>query len=449
MTQAFRPRKAILFIGDLFFFSLALWLSLFLRAFDVPSQELFVAHLVPFSILFLIWAFVFFVAGLYESRSIVLARRALSATLLVAQTINIAFAALFFFIIPYFGITPKTLLAIYLIVSFLLVLVWRAFIFPWLGLQKTENAIMVGEGKEIEQLEAALNMAQRAPTRVAETLDSGSSTLEQDILRSIGANGARVAIIDLNDKRVSAAFSKVYNSIGGRIRFFDAMTLYEEVFGRVPLSILSDNWLSLNVSLYANMLYDGFKRVTDIIFAALAFVVSLAFYPFVALAIKLEDGGQVIISMPRVGEGGRIFDFYKFRSMSGNDKGQYGLGGASKLHVTRVGKFLRASHIDEIPQLWNVLRGDLSLVGPRPEFPPLVEVYEREIPYYGMRHLIKPGLSGWAQLYYHNDPHHATDVDATRMKLSYDLYYLKHRSLALDLVIVLKTVRRLLMKSNS
>jgi exopolysaccharide biosynthesis polyprenyl glycosylphosphotransferase len=449
MTPAFRPRKAILFIGDLFFFSLALWLSLFLRAFDVPDKDLFIAHLVPFSILFLIWAFVFFVAGLYESRSIVLARRALSTTLMVAQTINIAFAALFFFIIPYFGITPKTLLLIYLIVSFLLVLFWRAFVFPWLGLQKTENTILVGEGNEMEQLTAALNMAHQAPARIAEVIEPSSPALEQDILRSIEANKAATVIADLGDARVAAAFSKVYNFAAGGIRFFDAKTLYEEVFGRVPLSVLSDNWLGLNVSLYADTLYDGFKRVIDIALASLAFIVSLAFYPFVAFAIKLEDGGQVVISMPRVGEGGRVFNFYKFRSMSGNDRGQYGLGGTSKLHVTRVGKFLRASHIDELPQLWNVLKGDLSLVGPRPEFPPLVEVYEREIPYYGMRHLIKPGLSGWAQLYYHNDPHHGTDVEATRMKLSYDLYYLKHRSLALDLTIVLKTVRRILTKSNS
>jgi lipopolysaccharide/colanic/teichoic acid biosynthesis glycosyltransferase len=449
MTPAFRPRKAILFIGDLFFFSLALWLSLFLRAFDVPDKDLFIAHLVPFSILFLIWAFVFFIAGLYESRSIVLARRALSTTLMVAQTINIAFAALFFFIIPYFGITPKTLLLIYLIVSFLLVLFWRAFVFPWLGLQKTENTILVGEGNEMEQLTAALNMAHQAPARIAEVIGPSGPALEQEILRSIEANKAAAVIADLGDARVAAAFSKVYNSAAGEIRFFDAKTLYEEVFGRVPLSVLSDNWLGLNVSLYADTLYDGFKRVIDIALASLAFIVSLVFYPFVALAIKLEDGGQVVISMPRVGEGGRIFNFYKFRSMSGNDRGQYGLGGTSKLHVTRVGKFLRASHIDELPQLWNVLKGDLSLVGPRPEFPPLVAVYEREIPYYGMRHLIKPGLSGWAQLYYHNDPHHATDVEATRMKLSYDLYYLKHRSLALDLIIVLKTVRRILTKSNS
>ncbi len=439
----------VLFVGDLVFFASALWLSLFLRAFEIPNRELFVSHLIPFSILFLVWALVFFVAGLYESRSIVLARRALSTTLLVSQTINILFAALFFFIVPYFGITPKTLLFIYLVVSFLLVLLWRVMIFPRLGLQKTESAILVGEGTENEKLIQALNLAERAPARVAATVSPGSPTLAEDLKEALLEYHAHSVIADFNDPRVSSVFSTLYNSIARGVRFFDAATLYEEVFGRVPLSVISDTWLAKNTSMYANTHYDAVKRFTDIALAVPAFILSFVFYPLVALAIKIEDGGPVIISMPRVGEDGRIFDFYKFRSMSGNDRGEYGLGGTSKLHVTRVGKFLRKSHIDELPQLWNVLRGDLSLIGPRPEFPPLVEVYEREIPYYGMRHLIKPGLSGWAQLYYYFDPHHATDVESTRMKLSYDLYYLKHRSLTLDLMIIVKTIRRLLSRGNA
>jgi lipopolysaccharide/colanic/teichoic acid biosynthesis glycosyltransferase len=187
----------------------------------------------------------------------------------------------------------------------------------------------------------------------------------------------------------------------------------------------------------------------DVVMAAVGGVISLIFYPFICLAIKLEDGGPAIIAMPRVGEGGIIFNIYKFRSMSGNDGGNYGPHGTSALHVTRVGNILRKTRLDELPQLFNILRGDLSLIGPRPETPALVALYEKEIPYYGIRHLVRPGLSGWAQLYYHNDPHHAADIEATKMKLSYDLYYLKHRSLGLDVLVTLKTVRRLLMRSNA
>jgi lipopolysaccharide/colanic/teichoic acid biosynthesis glycosyltransferase len=135
--------------------------------------------------------------------------------------------------------------------------------------------------------------------------------------------------------------------------------------------------------------------------------------------------------------------------MNGNDHGNYGTSGSTKLTVTKVGAQLRSWRLDELPQLWNVLVGDLSFIGPRPETPTLVATYEREIPFYGVRHLVKPGLSGSAQLYYHGDPHGSTDTPATKMKLSYDLFYLKHRSLTLDLSIFAKTIRRILIRSNA
>jgi lipopolysaccharide/colanic/teichoic acid biosynthesis glycosyltransferase len=178
-------------------------------------------------------------------------------------------------------------------------------------------------------------------------------------------------------------------------------------------------------------------------------ILSLVFYPFIICTIKLDDGGPAFIAQERVGRGDELVRIYKFRSMSGNDNGAYGEKGSTTLTVTRVGKYLRVSRLDELPQFLNVIKGEMSLVGPRLEFPGLVREYERQIPYYGVRHLVKPGLFGWAQLYYHGDPHHMTDVEATKMKLSYDLYYLKHRSLLLDVLIILKTIRRLLIRGNA
>jgi lipopolysaccharide/colanic/teichoic acid biosynthesis glycosyltransferase len=116
--------------------------------------------------------------------------------------------------------------------------------------------------------------------------------------------------------------------------------------------------------------------------------------------------------------------------------------------ITKVGGFLRKSRLDEIPQLWNVWRGDLSLIGPRPELPALAKVYEKEVPYYNVRHLIPPGLSGWAQLYHENHPHQGVNVEETKNKLSYDLYYVKNRSLMLDLKITLKTIKALLSRTG-
>ena len=181
----------------------------------------------------------------------------------------------------------------------------------------------------------------------------------------------------------------------------------------------------------------------DVVVAFPASVLSLIFYPFIIAAIYFEDGGSPFVSLPRVGEGGRTIRILKFRSMTGNDAGSYGVSGKSSLAVTKVGRLLRVSRLDELPQLWNVLAGTQSLIGPRPETPSLVGVYEKEIPYYQVRHIIKPGLSGWAQLYGQH-AHAVTDVEVTREKLSHDLYYLKHRSLVLDVTIVLKTIKKLI-----
>ena len=446
MATIFRPRTLALFLGDIFFFIFALWLSLYLRTFAPPEYRIFLDHLVPFSFLFAAWVVVFFIAGLYESRSIVLARRTFSTTLLFAQTFNIILAALFFFFIPLFGIAPKTILLVYLLTSFPLILFWRTMLFPWLGLQKPESAIAVGSRPEVQELVDALNHAPHAPAHVAAHLDPGSPTILQDIERTVTEHQARFIIADFNDQRVSKVFPDMYNLLSAGVRFFDAMALYEQVFGRIPLSILDDQWIGRNISRYSHTLYDPLKRLMDIAAAIVLGAISLVFYPFLIVAIKLQDGGPVFYSQVRVGKNNHPITMRKFRSMTGADKGNEVL--KSKLTVTPVGKVIRRTRIDEIPQLWNVLKGDLSLIGPRPEFPALVEEYNRHIPYYNFRHLVKPGLSGWAQIYHDNHPHHETEVEATREKLSYDLYYMKHRSLALDIIIALKTIKKLLTRSG-
>lgn len=445
----FRPRTAVLFLGDVAAFICALWLSLFLRALTFPSQELFSANLRPFSLLFIFWIIVFFVAGLYESRSILLARRALSGTLLNAQVINVVIAALFFFFLPIFSVAPKTILVIYLAVSFFTVLAWRAFLFPFLGLQKPENAVLIGEGAEVEEVVETLKHAHRAPARISEVISLYGPNLEEKIMQAISTHKPRFIIADLSDGRVTAAFPPLYNHLFHQIRFFDTGELYEDVFGRIPLSRIDERWVARILSRATHPLYDLLKRCLDIVCALLIGVASLMFYPFIMFAIWLEDRGSPFVALQRVGEGGRVFAMIKFRSMNGNDQGNYGTAGSTKLKVTRIGKFLRAWRLDELPQVWNVLKGELSFIGPRPETPALVETYEKEIPFYGVRHMIKPGLSGSAQLYYHGDPHGVTDVAATKMKLSYDIFYLKHRSLTLDISIFIKTIRRVLIRSNN
>ncbi len=443
----FRSRTLLLFAGDLVFFGLSLWLSLFFRAFEIPSEEVFTAHVIPFSLIFLFSVIIFFIAGLYESRSIIFARRTLSATLLVAQFLNVAAGALLFFFVPLFGIAPKTLLFIYLVVSFVLIFVWRVFLFPGLGLQRKEPAILVGVGREMDELADALRGAPHAPTALVATIAPGPN-LAAEVASAVATYHPRFIIADFNDPRVSSAFPNLYNYLFAGIRFVEATALYEDVFGRIALSHINDQWIARNVSRSSHLLYDPFKRLMDIVVAVPAALVALVLYPFVALAILIDTGFPVFISMPRIGEGGRIINVHKFRSMTGNDAANYGADGTSKFSVTRVGGFIRLFRLDELPQLWEVIIGRQSLIGPRPESPSLVEHYSKEIPYYGVRHVVRPGLSGWAQLYHDNHPHHGAEVEATREKLSYDLYYLKHRSLLLDATIALKTIKKLLTRSG-
>src|SRR5262249_60273361 len=139
----------------------------------------------------------------------------------------------------------------------------------------------------------------------------------------------------------------------------------------------------------------------------------------------------------------------KDRAMSGNDSGKYAESGKTKLKITRVGRWLRVLRIDELPQLWAVVRGDLSLVGPRPELPALANQYSARIPYYNARYLVAPGLTGWAQIKHDAHPHHGTAMEETKEKLSYDLYYLQRRSLAIDLFIILQTIRIVLTAKGS
>jgi lipopolysaccharide/colanic/teichoic acid biosynthesis glycosyltransferase len=187
------------------------------------------------------------------------------------------------------------------------------------------------------------------------------------------------------------------------------------------------------------------KRVMDVVLSLPLGLVSLVFYPFVYVAIKLDDRGEIFIRQERVGKDGKNISLYKFRSMSQNITD---LSVKTENRITKVGNFLRKSRIDELPQLWNVLSGDISLIGPRPELPSGVDIYEKEIPYYNIRHLIKPGLSGWAQINQETHPHHSAHISLTKEKLTYDIYYIKNRSFWLDIKIALKTIKSLLSRTG-
>lgn len=189
----------------------------------------------------------------------------------------------------------------------------------------------------------------------------------------------------------------------------------------------------------------------DLLISVPAFFISLIFYPFVYLGLKLQDGGGLFYISERVGKDGEIIEIYKFRSMTNLKNNEIDSTSKNEANrVTKFGRFLRKTRIDELPQLINIINGELSLIGPRPETPALVREYSNQIPFYGIRHTILPGLSGYAQIYQEQKsvPKFGLATDATKEKLSFDIYYLKHKSPLLDMSLILRTVKNLIGKSG-
>lgn len=440
-----RREPVILFAGDLIAFSIALWLALAFRYSGTPSQELVSTHWVPFSILFLLWTFVFFVAGLYEKHTLVFKGK-LPALILSTQIINSLLAVVFFYLIPSFGITPKTVLALHLGISFLLIIFWRLSLVPRFGFRNRENAVLVGAGPEMQELKEEVNGNERYNLKFVSSINLDrieSNSFKEDILEQVYNKEATSVVIDLKHEKANDILPSLYNLMFSNVRFLDMHKVYEEVFDRIPLSLVGYSWFLENISSSPHTMYGVLKRVMDVFLASLGGAVSLIIYPFVILAIKIEDKGPVFITQERVGQGNRIIKLWKFRSMKENDSGKWVTEGDER--ITRTGRFLRKSRIDELPQLWNVVRGDISLIGPRPDITALGKKLEQELPYYTVRNLIKPGLSGWAQIKQDIAPQ---SLEETRERLAYDLYYLKNRSFVLDLVIALKTVKTLLSRTG-
>lgn len=445
MSLRKRKEPLVLLAGDVFFFLVSLWLTLLIRYRALPSEELFLTHLEPFSLLFAAWVLVFYIAGLYEKHTSILKSR-LPQILASTQLVNAAIAVVFFYFVPIFAIAPKTILFIYLFVSFAIILGWRMYGYFLIGRGPVNNAILIGSGEEMKTLLNEVNNSNIYNLKFISSVDlnrADENGFWDEIVSKIYSEDVSVIAIDLAHQNVEPVLPHLYNLIFSNINFIDMHKIYEDIFDRVPLSLLRYNWFLENISTAPHAAYDAFKRFMDVSLSLILLALSLLIYPLVYLAVKLDDGGPVFITQERVGKGGKTIKIKKFRSMQRND---IDLGSAAHTEnkITKVGKVLRDTRIDELPQLWNVVRGDLSLIGPRPELPSGVSRYVKEIPYYNIRHIIKPGLSGWAQIYHEKHPHHGVDTEETKNKLSYDLYYIKNRSLLLDVKIALRTLKTLL-----
>jgi lipopolysaccharide/colanic/teichoic acid biosynthesis glycosyltransferase len=443
MSFISRREHLVLLFGDVCIFVASLWCTLLLRYLAVPSWDILSLHFVPFILLFVVWIAVFFIAGLYGKHTR-LFRSKLPTTIVSSQVVNIFIAAMLFFFVPVFGIAPKTNLILYLVISTVLIVIWRLGVFPRLGPTRQLKGVLIAAGPDAKELAEEVNQDHRYPFKFEYVIDTSKVPVHEIIQKAVRVaeeDDVMFVVVDYADSAVASALPIIYDAAFHKERFalIDIVELYQEAFERVPITLTSYAWILDQVG--ASRSYDIIKRGMDILIGGTLGILSFVLYPFVILAIKLDDGGPIFITQERVGRAHVPIKVLKFRSMSGNDSGKYDQTGKTKLKITRVGRWLRVLRIDELPQLWAVVRGDLSLVGPRPELPALANQYSARIPYYNARYLVAPGLTGWAQIKHDAHPHHGTAMEATKEKLSYDLYYLQHRSLMLDLVIILQTIR--------
>jgi sugar transferase (PEP-CTERM system associated) len=250
---------------------------------------------------------------------------------------------------------------------------------------------------------------------------------------------ADVIVVALDERRGIFPLRDVLTCKLNSIQIMDAPSFYELIKGKLMLESITPSWFIFSSGFRRTTVFSVSKRVIDIILAVIGLLMTLPFFPLIALAIKLDSKGPVFLSQERVGNKEKLFRLYKFRTMGQDAEKGTGAVWAEKNdpRITRLGRFFRGSRIDEIPQLFNVLKGEMSFVGPRPERPEFVEKLKQVIPYYSKRHFIKPGLTGWAQVRYR----YGSTIEDTVEKLRFDLYYIKNISPSLDTLIFFETIK--------
>ncbi|MEK9131512.1 MAG: sugar transferase [Patescibacteria group bacterium] len=432
-----------LFLGDTLVFVASLWVSLFIRFGEAPSGSFFLIHGIFFLPIFLFLVSAFYLASLYGKRALILQSR-LPGLIFRAELASAVFAVSYFYVLSEPLINPKTILLIYLAVSYAGELLWRRKSDSVLGNHKREPAILIGAGSEVEELFTEVNNNPRYHIYFVSRIHPDQlKVTDPSIFRDqVTSQSISLIVADFYQSHTDQHATSLYQSVSGTVKMLPMHKLYEDVFDRVPLSLVGQHWFLENNSSSSYSIYEIGKRFTETICAVVLALASLVLYPFVFLAIFIEDRGSVFIRQERVGRGGKPITILKFRTMSET------VAQSPEMRITKVGRVLRNLRIDELPQLWNVVGGELSLVGPRPELPVLVERYIAEIPYYAMRHTVSPGLSGWAQIHQIDPPKFSVAIDQTKIKLSYDLYYLKNRSFFLDMIIAFKTIKTLLSRSG-
>jgi sugar transferase (PEP-CTERM system associated) len=286
------------------------------------------------------------------------------------------------------------------------------------------------------------------PARVGQPLiNPGIIGTVDDIPALVRARNVDRVVVSLRDARGKLPMDKLLDIKLDGVQFDHLANVYEEYTGKIAIENLRPSWLIFSPGFRKTVLVRAIKRAIDVVVAAIGLVVVFPVMALIAVGIAVTSRGHVLYHQQRVGKDGRVFTVHKFRSMYDNAEAQSGAvwAQANDTRVTKFGRLLRRTRLDELPQFWNVLRGDMSLVGPRPERPEFVRMLNTEIPFYRQRQVVRPGLTGWAQVRY---TYGATTEDALE-KLQYDLFYIKNMSISLDLFIMVSTIKTVILRSGA
>lgn len=449
---ATKIKYIILLIGDICVFYFSLWLTLLIRYQGSVMAERWQQHFWPFTFIFAVWLVVFYISGVYNLN---IAKNNLSfySVLVKSMAWCTAVALAFFYLIKP-GIAPKTNLVIELLVLLVLFIGWRQIFNlvvkskPWLN-----NVLIMGLNEASYNLAREINQQPQMGFKVVgivceKYFEQNFPKSEVELLNPphslaglVKIKNIKTIITALDPHQNPEIVNKLYECIPLKISFWDLPTFIEKFTGKIQISAIGQVWFLENLKEGQKNIYEIGKRFFDIIISAVLLVISIPFLPILYIAVKLDSQGSFFFMQQRVGWRGKKFMAIKIRTMY-KDSEKNGPQWAQKddPRVTKLGRAMRKTRIDEIPQLVNILRGEMSFIGPRPERPEFIEKLEKKIPYYNERLLVKPGLTGWAQI---NFPYGASEKDALE-KLQYDLYYIKNRSFMLDLSILLKTVKTVL-----
>ena len=393
-------------------------------------------------------------------------RRAVDRRELVMRIINALGAASFLLAVLYFWV-PSLIIGrgVFMIAAALVtafVMGWR-IAFAWVSRRvgPRERLLLVGTGDGAVALAREL-FDRRHELGVeivgfidpdhakvgAPVINPGVVGTIEDIPSIVRARGVDRVVVSLADARGKLPMEKLLEMKLEGVSFDHLAAVYEDYTGKIAVENLRPSWLIFSAGFRNTRLRSVSKRALDVVAAVLGLVLALPLMAIIALAIRVTSGGPVFYHQQRVGRQGRLFVVHKFRSMQPDAESRTGPVWASRdgdSRVTRLGRWLRRCRLDELPQLWNVLKGDMSFVGPRPERPEFVGDLTRQIPFYGQRHIVRPGLTGWAQVRY---TYGASTEDALQ-KLQYDLFYIKHMSIALDLFVILATIKTVLRQEGA